>query len=161
MEWSRLFFNRSPGCRSRLSVRQMRPGQNTPFQSQNNDSNFQPEGTVDHDALNFEPWENMEGLKRLHLVIRTRESLWLLPRKCWRAWSRIQHLPGPRLAAMVVRGSWVCMAETNISCHITPCKLYTPFHGILYYLRESILSMLELCEGRQVVGSFAFQVHSF
>lgn len=34
------FCNRSPGCRSRLSVRQMRPGQNSPCQSQNNDSNF-------------------------------------------------------------------------------------------------------------------------
>lgn len=67
------------------------------------------------------PWENMEGLMQLHLVIRTRESLWLLPRKCWRAWSRIQHLPGPRLAARVVRGSWVCMADTNISL---PVSLY-------------------------------------
>ena len=107
----------------------------------------------------FEPWENMEGLKQLHLVIRTRESLWLLPRKCWRAWSRIQHLPGPRLAARVVRGSWVCMADTK---HITPCKLICPFTVYrTIYLRESILSMLDLCAGRQVVGEFAFQVLSF
>ena len=97
----------------------------------------------------FEPWENMEGLKQLHLVIRTRESLWLLPRKCWRAWSRIQHLPGPRLAARVVRGSWVCMADTSISL---PVSLYA------FSRYTVLLAGINLIN---VVGRFAFQVLSF
>lgn len=119
MEWSRLFFQQVPWVQkqiiraanaTRTEYSLSKPKQWIKFPARRHGGSWC-----------FEPWENMEGLKQLHLVIRTRESLWLLPRKCWRAWSRIQHLPGPLLAARVVRGSWVCMADTNISL---PVNLY-------------------------------------